>query len=350
MDTLLSYKRFRPVSAGENTEQSTWAVANRIILSSIVMTDPFADHDTQDPSDAGATMFLHPPDSASASTTQARASLIVLAGWEIGKEIEVGPGAMILGRSIDCEVCVNAPSVSRQHAQIDLVVEEKERYFRVTDLGSSNGTHVNNTRTAATRLQNGDKVKMGDVLFKFVLQDEIDARFHQDVHRLIHYDQLTGLLTMDAFRLRLDEALRATHLSGGFSLAMTDLDGLKKVNDTHGHLAGRMVIGAMGRIMREWLRDSDFAGLYGGDEGIILFPNTRIQEALALAEELRARIEANCFDFDGKPIRVSISQGLAEFPSHGRTPEALIASADRALYAAKAAGRNCVKAAPSAEG
>lgn len=314
------------------------------------MNDPFTDHDTQDPADAGATMYLHPPEAAPAQIARARASLIVLAGWEIGKEIEVGASAMILGRSFECDVCVNAPSVSRQHAQIDLVEENGERYFRVTDLGSSNGTHVNATRTAATRLHNGDKVKMGDVLFKFVMQDEIDARFHQDVHRLIHYDQLTGLLTMDAFRLRLDEALRAARPGTTFSLAMTDLDGLKKVNDTHGHLAGRMVIGAMGRIIREALRETDYAGLYGGDEGIILFPDTPLHAALAIAEELRMAIEHYSFDFDGAPIRVTISQGLAEFPGHGRTPEALIASADRALYAAKAAGRNCVKAAPSPEG
>lgn len=317
------------------------------------MNDPFTDHDTQDPADAlgaDATMFLNPADLGPARQAQAKASLIVLAGWEIGKEIEVGAASMILGRSVECDTCVNAPSVSRQHAQIDLVEEGGERYFRVTDLGSSNGTHVNNTRTASARLQNGDKVKMGDVLFKFVLQDEIDARFHQHVHRLIHYDQLTGLLAMDAFRLRLDEALRAARPGVAFCLAMTDLDGLKKVNDTHGHLAGRMVVGAMGRIIRESVRTTDYAGLYGGDEGIILYPDTSLAEAAELAESLRASIEAYSFEYDGKPIRVTISQGLAEFPAHGRTPEALIASADRALYAAKAAGRNCVRLAPPAEG
>lgn len=317
------------------------------------MNDPFTDHDTQDPADmagADATMFLHPADLSPAHGAAARASLIVLAGWEIGKEIEVSARTMILGRAVECDTCINAPSVSRQHAQIDLVEEGSERFFRVTDLGSSNGTHVNNTRTPSTRLHNGDKVKMGDVLFKFVMQDEIDSRFHQNVHRLIHYDQLTGLLTMDAFRLRLDEAMRVTHLHGKFCLAMTDLDGLKKVNDTHGHLAGRMVVGAMGRIIRESIRESDFAGLYGGDEGIILFPSTAMDEAEALAEKIRAAIENYSFDYDGKSIRVTISQGLGEFPTHGRTPEALIASADRALYAAKAAGRNCVRTAPQPEG
>ena len=173
-------------------------------------------------------MFLAPASNSGAHSGHTRASLIVLAGWEIGKEIEVGTSRMILGRSIDCDTCINAPSVSRQHAQIDLIEENAERFFRITDLGSSNGTHVNNTRTAATRLYNGDKLKLGDVLFKFVLQDEIETQFHQKVHRLIHYDQLTGLLTLEAFRFRLDEVLRSSTRPGAtFCLAMTDLDGLK---------------------------------------------------------------------------------------------------------------------------
>lgn len=317
------------------------------------MDKPLTDHDTQDTSDTTgneSTMFSYPVESPAGAAPPARASLIVLAGWEIGKEIEVSSGAMILGRSIECDTCINAPSVSRQHAQIDLVEDKEERFFRVTDLGSSNGTHVNNTRTAATRLHNGDKVKMGDVLFKFVLQDEIDSRFHQNVHRLIHYDQLTGLLTMEAFRYRLDTELRSARPGSNFALAMTDLDGLKKVNDTHGHLAGRMVVGAMGRLILESLRDGDHAGLYGGDEAIILYPDATLEEARAQAEQLRASIEGYSFEFDGKPISVTISQGLSEFPGHGRTIESLIATADRALYAAKAAGRNCVQTAPRPEG
>lgn len=317
------------------------------------MDKPLTDHDTQDLSDtdgADSTMFSSPADSGSGPAATARASLIVLAGWEIGKEVEVGSGSMILGRSVECTTCINAPSVSRQHAQIDLIEGVGERYFQVTDLGSSNGTYVNNMRTAATRLQNGDKVKMGDVLFKFVLQDEIDSRFHQHVHRLIHYDQLTGLLTMEAFRNRLETELRSSQLPTRFTLAMTDLDGLKKVNDTHGHLAGRMVIGAMGRLILESLREGDHAGLYGGDEAIILYPGATLEDALVQAESLRASIAGYSFEYDGNPISITISQGLAEFPSHGRSVEGLIAAADRALYAAKADGRNCVRTAPPPEG
>ncbi len=313
-------------------------------------SSPF-DHDTQDPASDGfdATINVDAAAFASPAANSARASLIVLAGWEIGKEIEIATPSVILGRAIDSDVTVHAPSVSRQHAQIELVDNDQEQYFRVTDLGSSNGTLVNNTRTPTTRLQNGDKIKLGDVLFKFVLQDEIDSQFHQEVHRLIHYDQLTGLLTMEAFRERLVAAIRQASPTTPFALAMTDLDGLKSVNDSYGHLAGRMVVGTMGKILRESVRVTDLAGLYGGDEAIILFPHTTLAEAAEVAEKIRSAIADHQFDHDGNAFRVTISQGISEFPLHGTTPEGIIAAADRALYAAKSAGRNCVRLAATPE-
>jgi diguanylate cyclase (GGDEF)-like protein len=124
---------------------------------------------------------------------------------------------------------------------------------------------------------------------------------------------------------------------------MTDLDGLKKVNDTYGHLAGRMVVREMGGMLRRLLRENDVPALYGGDETIIIFPETPIDEATRVAEEIRLAFESRTFEFRGKTFNLSISQGLAEWPRHGQTGEEIISAADSALYAAKAAGRNCVR-------
>lgn len=274
------------------------------------------------------------------------ASLIVVAGWEIGREIEVHGQAQELGRSNLVTTCVNAPSVSRRHARIDLVEDAGQPAFVIRDLGSSNGTFVNGTRVERHELRTGDKVRLGDVLFKFAIQDEIDAQFHQKVHRLIHYDQLTGLLTMEAFRMRLDSLLRHRPQSQPLVLAMTDLDGLKRVNDTHGHLAGRMVVREMGVMMRQSARPQDLVALYGGDEAIVLYPDARIDDATEVAERLRETVEARVFDHNGQSFGVTISQGLAEWPLHGDSVEALIAAADAALYDAKAQGRNRVCSAP----
>lgn len=280
----------------------------------------------------------------------ARASLIVLSGWEIGREIDVSDCPVVLGRSLSAGAFVNATSVSRRHARIDRVLEGEDEHFTVTDLNSSNGTLVNNLPATCVQLHDGDKIRMGDVLFKFVLQDTIDAQFHQEVHRLIHYDQLTGLLTMDTFRWRLDSVIQRSGQRRPFALAMTDLDGLKRVNDTYGHLAGRMVVQEMGAMMRQTLRGDDLAALYGGDEAIILYPDTSLGEAQAVAETLRKMIEARVFEHQGHTFGVTISQGLAEWPRHADSAEKLIAAADRALYAAKSAGRNCVRTADVIEG
>lgn len=117
---------------------------------------------------------------------------------------------------------------------------------------------------------------------------------------------------------------------------------MKRVNDTYGHLAGRGVVREMGEMMRGAIREEDCAGLYGGDEAIVMYRDATIPAAREIAEGLRKTIEARKFERDGATFGVTISQGLAEWPRHGKTAEALIAAADRALYAAKQAGRNRV--------
>ena len=171
--------------------------------------------------------------------------------------------------------------------------------------------------------------------------EETNAKLLEKASR----DSMTGLLNREAFFTHVDRVRR--QVPG--SLLIIDADHFKKINDTYGHLAGRMVVGGMGRLILESVRQEDHAGLYGGDEAIILFPNANLEEASEVAETLRAAVESYPFDHHGQAVRVTISQGLAEYPSHGTTPEALIGAADRALYAAKAAGRNCVRTAPYPE-
>jgi len=291
---------------------------------------------------ADATIMVGVPGIPQEVDTRLRASLIVLSGWEIGREIEVHGQGQVLGRSALATTVVNAPSVSRQHCRIDLERDEGGDFFTLTDLGSSNGTRLNREAISTVRLNNGDRIQMGDVLFKFTLQDDVEAHFHRQVHRLIHFDQLTGLLTMEAFRHRLDSHLRQAEEGTVFCIAMTDLDGLKKVNDTHGHLAGRMVVREMGVMMRAAIRPQDMAGLYGGDEGIVFYRDADQAQAREIAENLRKMVAERVFEHHGNDFGVTISQGIAEYPIHGETAESLIAAADKALYQAKAAGRNCV--------
>lgn len=273
--------------------------------------------------------------------TEAR--LIVLEGWEIGRELRLVKDSTTFGRSTQADYLINAPSVSRLHARVDKIDKDGEAQYVITDLGSSNGIYVNNQRSENFILNANDKLRMGDVLFKFVLLDEVDARYHQEVQRLIYYDRLTGLMTMEAFRPELELAIRhAKQNETVFSLAMTDMDGLKRVNDTHGHLAGRMVVREMGVILRSQLRKQDIGALYGGDETVLLFPDTPLAEAVVQSEKIRKAIEDREFVHHDTVVRVTLSQGLAEWPKHGTSADSLIAAADKALYKAKELGRNRV--------
>jgi diguanylate cyclase (GGDEF)-like protein len=279
---------------------------------------------------------------APATGVRTIARLIVLSGWEIGRVVELTRRKTSIGRSEAADVMIPEPLISRHHARVLHLRIGANDLYEVSDLGSSNGTFVNHSPVQHSGLVDGDTLQIGPVLFKFVVRDEAEGAFYRDVHRLIHYDQLTGLLTMDSFLRRVRPELVRTKV---LTLAMTDLDGLKRVNDTFGHLAGRMVVREMGVMFRSVLRTCDVAGLYGGDEAVIAFPETALGDAELLAEQLRTTVAEHRFELDGNEFSVTISQGLAQCPEHGRTAENLISAADRALYAAKAAGRNCVRTA-----
>ena len=277
------------------------------------------------------------------SPIESSASLVVLAGWEIGREFALYQQESIIGRSPMLAIRIGEPSVSRHHAKIVRVEGERGATYEISDLSSSNGTLLNDEPVTSSPLHDGDRIQLGDVVLKFVSHDSQEGNYHRQVHRLINYDELTGLLKMDAFRRELDLHLVKANPDTPFVLAMTDLDGLKKVNDTYGHLAGRMVIREMGAMMRSALREQDRGGLYGGDEGIVLFPQSTMDDAIAVAERIRTTIESRVFQFGEHTFGVTISQGLAQCPHDGITAEDIISAADRALYEAKRAGRNCIR-------
>jgi diguanylate cyclase (GGDEF)-like protein len=274
-----------------------------------------------------------------------RAVLVVLRGPEIGKRFDLPLGEHIIGRATDAAIYIPSSSVSRRHARVIRRREDAGSSIEVVDMGSSNGTRINNMPIQSARLVSGDKIQLGETVLKFVVEDPLEEAYHQEVHRRIHYDDLTGLLTLNALKNELGLALQTATEERPVVVAMTDLDGLKRVNDTHGHHAGSYTVRTMGEILRSVLRPQDRAGLFGGDETVIFFPATTLQEAVAIAENIRTAIEERDLELDGNHFRVTISQGLAVCPTHGRSVHQLIAAADGALYAAKAAGRNCIRCA-----
>jgi diguanylate cyclase (GGDEF)-like protein len=156
-------------------------------------------------------------------------------------------------------------------------------------------------------------------------------------------DPLTGLFNRRYFRRQLDvELRRGTRHNFELSLLILDLDYFKSVNDIYGHAFGDRVIRRAGRILRRAVRESDIACRFGGDELVVVLPETDRLGAFTVAERIRRRIETR---FTAAPIgdrlvAMTVSGGLATFPDDGATAEALIDCADQALYLAKSRGRN----------
>jgi two-component system, cell cycle response regulator len=123
---------------------------------------------------------------------------------------------------------------------------------------------------------------------------------------------------------------------------MMDLDGIKPINDTHGHLFGAYVIGESGRVIGRVLDKRGFASRFGGDEYIAALPGDTLEASRAIGEEIRAAIGAFPFEREGVPLRPGISVGVAAFPENASDAEGLLKCADEALYRAKRAGKNRV--------
>lgn len=177
-------------------------------------------------------------------------------------------------------------------------------------------------------------------------QEALGYREHLEVQRqkaLI--DPLTGLPNRAAWSERLDHEVNAWHQRGNsLSLAMLDLDHFKRINDGYGHLAGDKVLKIIANVLRKRLRPNDFIARFGGEEFVLLMPDSSLSDALAVGEVLRAAIQACPFHFKGEPVTITVSMGVAQFQPDERSDLAL-KRADDALYRAKAAGRNTVQAA-----
>ena len=134
------------------------------------------------------------------------------------------------------------------------------------------------------------------------------------------------------------------------SLVMFDVDNFKEINDTLGHAAGDSVLLALGTEFQAHTRIGDVACRYGGDEFLVVLPNTPLEVAAQLAERWRTMWREAMEGVGSGKTRGTLSLGVAAFPEHGTTPEDLLAAADTAVYASKAAGRDRVSVAPTVSG
>ncbi|HZR31006.1 MAG TPA: sensor domain-containing diguanylate cyclase [Terriglobales bacterium] len=171
-----------------------------------------------------------------------------------------------------------------------------------------------------------------------------NTHYVQRVRQLAYIDGLTGMFNRRFFEIRIAEEMeRAQRHNGTLAVIMMDIDHFKRLNDEFGHLLGDEVLRQISSVFSLQLRKSDVVCRYGGEEFAIVLPQITAEQALSVAEKLRREVAG--WHFPGVPRSVTISAGTAAFPLHGQTRDDIVKAADAALYAAKQAGRNCVRAA-----
>ncbi len=271
-----------------------------------------------------------------------KAVLVVLAGPQLGERTLIDRPVSI-GRSPENHLVLRDPAVSWKHAVVDAVRgPDGLPRVRVRDLGSKHGTEVNGARIGKDALlERGDQLGVGDTLLRLELHDPVEQAFDHAVIERIARDDLTGLLSRRRFETDLAALVEAATLaSEPLAVAMLDIDGIKRINDAHGHLAGAQTISAVGRLLGQVVGVRGLTARLGGDELALALPRANEAIARVLVEQFMREVRALEIPFGTTSLRVTVSAGIATLPADGQDEPALVRAADARLLAAKQAGRD----------
>lgn len=294
------------------------------------------DERTTNPNKTVVTVIAQPQ-----KKTEARdACLVIIYGDDLGRRIPLGAEPCVIGRSSKCDVQIDQESVSRNHARI---VRGPNGYV-CRDLGSTNGTYVNDELIDEVMLRDGDQLKIGRTIFKFIVGGNIESVYYEEIYRLMTVDGLTELHNKRYFNETLDKEIsRSKRYDRTFSLVLFDIDHFKRINDTFGHLAGDAVLRQVGALVKSKVRHTDLPARTGGEEFAVILPEVGVAGAAQLADKLRRAVEESTFRFEGTVIPVTISLGVAEWSPRMNSADELVKRADEKLYEAKRSGRNQVR-------
>jgi diguanylate cyclase (GGDEF)-like protein len=276
------------------------------------------------------------------------AFLLVLSGPQLGAIYPLETGReLVIGRRDDADVLISDDGVSRRQASLRVDGD----HAVLSDLGSANGTYVDGARVEEARLVNGSRVHIGmQTVLKFIWADDIEAEYQRKLVEGALQDPLTGLYNRRMLEERLDAELASAKRHDRLvAILMVDIDRFKAVNDQHGHLAGDEALRMVARTLRATIRQEDFVARFGGEEFVVVAPETGLDGARQLGERIRHAVERSRCVWQDHELSVTVSVGVtvsllpAEFLP-GETARQLVDVADRALYRAKDGGRNRVEA------
>jgi diguanylate cyclase (GGDEF)-like protein len=270
----------------------------------------------------------------------AAACLVVMYGADLGKRIPLGQQPIECGRSAHTDIPLDDDAVSRRHARIAWSGSQ----YVVRDLGSTNGTYVNDVVVDERTLRDGDQIKIGRTIFKFIHGGNIELSYHEEIYRLMTFDGLTQIHNKRFFHEALErEISRSRRYGRPLALVLLDIDHFKKINDARGHLAGDAVLRQLASLASANVRREDVLARVGGEEFGVILPEIGVEGARTVAEKLRVLIERTTFHFEDYTLPITSSFGVAGVAGGAQTTaDELYRQADENLYAAKNAGRNRV--------
>lgn len=267
------------------------------------------------------------------------ASVIVIYGAELGKRLQLGTAPFEIGRSARCDLPIDQESVSRHHARITFDGKD----YWIQDLGSTNGTFVSDVAVQKQRLVDGEQVRIGRSILKFMTGENVEVQYHEEIYRLMTVDGLTQIYNRRYFNEALEREMnRSQRYQRNLSLIMFDIDFFKRVNDTFGHLAGDHLLRHIASIVKPRLRRDDILARTGGEEFAVILPEIAIEGARTTAEKIRRIVETSLLIYERQTMRCTVSLGVAGLRADLATPEDFYKAADALMYQAKQAGRNQV--------
>jgi diguanylate cyclase (GGDEF)-like protein len=246
-----------------------------------------------------------------------------------------------IGRGPGVDLALLDPALSRRHC----VVIPTTGGALLQDLGSLRGTLLNEEPiTGPVALGDGDHIFIGETVLKFSSTASPELRFHARMDERVGTDELTGLMARHRFEGALVRALEVCGTAKlPLGLMMLDLDGIKQINDTHGHLFGAHTIAEAGRLIGRVVGPRGAACRFGGDEFAAFLPRHSRESTVEQARAIVNEVASTPLEKDGVALHPTISIGVAAFPDDGRDTVELTRKADEALNRAKLNGRNRVE-------